>query len=228
MKPFGFSYDPDEMEAVLDVFDSRYLSLERIYDEFNKMFQNRTKDIEFLLEHLEKLHIFKSYIPDPNKENQILKKIISCSNLLPLSWSYMEGRSVVDTVRILKLSKKERKLLEMLKYNQGKDFTNPRNLKELLCKYGFFEINEIAKAFSDILGVEIAADLKKINEEDEFICLNDLSVSGNDLIDMGIKGKFIGLTLNYLLSEVWGEINLNTRPVLLKLAEDFAKGKNYI
>jgi len=57
--------------------------------------------------------------------------------------------------------------------------------------------------------------LRQIKEENSCLNLKDLAVNGNDLIALGITGKQIGLTLNYLLEQVLDERLPNEREVLL-------------
>jgi len=53
--------------------------------------------------------------------------------------------------------------------------------------------------------------------------IKDLAVNGNDLIDIGIFGKSIGLTLNYLLEVVLESPDKNDKSVLLELAKQYNK-----
>jgi tRNA nucleotidyltransferase (CCA-adding enzyme) len=51
---------------------------------------------------------------------------------------------------------------------------------------------------------------------------SDLSITGTDLLALGIKGPNIGMTLTTLLDRVLDEPSLNTRDTLLALAKDMS------
>lgn len=53
--------------------------------------------------------------------------------------------------------------------------------------------------------------------------IKDLAVNGRDLIDVGLVGKEIGDTLNYMLDKVLENPELNTRDSLLQIAKDKLK-----
>lgn len=53
--------------------------------------------------------------------------------------------------------------------------------------------------------------------------IKDLAVNGRDLIDVGLVGKEIGDTLNYMLDKVLENPELNTRDSLLQIAKDKVK-----
>ena len=62
---------------------------------------------------------------------------------------------------------------------------------------------------------EIRALLAQIEAENACLSLKDLAVNGNDLIGLGITGRKIGETLNFLLEQVMDETLPNDRQTLL-------------
>ena len=62
---------------------------------------------------------------------------------------------------------------------------------------------------------EIRALLAEIEAENACLSLKDLAVNGNDLIKLGITGRKIGETLNFLLEQVMDEQFPNDRQTLL-------------
>ena len=62
---------------------------------------------------------------------------------------------------------------------------------------------------------EIRALLAEIEAENACLSLKDLAVNGNDLIKLGITGRKIGETLNFLLEQVMDEQLPNDRQTLL-------------
>ena len=62
---------------------------------------------------------------------------------------------------------------------------------------------------------EIRALLAEIEAENACLSLKDLAINGNDLIELGITGRKIGETLNFLLGQVMDETLPNDRTALL-------------
>jgi tRNA nucleotidyltransferase (CCA-adding enzyme) len=69
----------------------------------------------------------------------------------------------------------------------------------------------------DVLAERIAA----VRAQDMALKVADLDVNGHDLMQLGINGKKLGETLNYLLDEVIEEPLLNDKAKLLELAQKF-------
>lgn len=64
---------------------------------------------------------------------------------------------------------------------------------------------------------EVKTIVKQIKEDNECIKLADLSVNGYDLIELGLSGKEIGSTLNYLLELVMDDKINNNKEEMLEL-----------
>ena len=80
--------------------------------------------------------------------------------------------------------------------------------------YRTSELNEIRKTAEEII------------KENECLNISDLSVNGNDLIDIGFtQGKDIGKTLSLLLEEVLSEIIKNEKNILLNRAKEILQKK---
>ena len=65
--------------------------------------------------------------------------------------------------------------------------------------------------------------LEEIRQENACLKLSDLAVNGHDMMELGIRGKAIGETLNHLLEQVLDETIPNEREMLLKAAEEWKK-----
>ena len=74
--------------------------------------------------------------------------------------------------------------------------------------------------FSRIRGL-----LAEIREENSCLSLKDLAVNGHDLMALGITGKAIGRTLNFLLEQVLDEQLPNHRDALLTAATEFCENE---
>ena len=66
---------------------------------------------------------------------------------------------------------------------------------------------------------EIRRILAEIEADNDCLSLKDLAVRGNDLIALGLEGKEIGNTLNFLLEQVLDEVLPNDRETLLAAAQ---------
>ena len=64
---------------------------------------------------------------------------------------------------------------------------------------------------------KIKSIVKQIKEDNECIKLADLSINGYDLIELGLSGKEIGSTLNYLLELVMDDKINNNKEVMIEL-----------
>ena len=67
----------------------------------------------------------------------------------------------------------------------------------------------------------IETELEAIIKENACFKLKDLAVNGQDMINLGLKGKQIGDTLNLLLNMVIEEKLQNNREELIKFASDY-------
>lgn len=65
---------------------------------------------------------------------------------------------------------------------------------------------------------ELQKRIDKILAENCALKLSDLNINGKDLMTLSVKGKLIGLTLNYILEQVIDDPSLNEKDKLLKLA----------
>ena len=68
---------------------------------------------------------------------------------------------------------------------------------------------------------------KEMLEEGSCVSLEDLDISGKDLIEHGYKqGKAMGELLNKLLNAVINDPKLNDKEILLNLASEFSNKKS--
>ena len=67
--------------------------------------------------------------------------------------------------------------------------------------------------------IQILDVLEEIRSEDGCLSLKDLTVNGNDLMQIGFSGRSIGVMLNWLLEQVMEETLPNERSVLLDWAQ---------
>lgn len=73
---------------------------------------------------------------------------------------------------------------------------------------------------------EVKSIVKQIKEDNECIKLADLSVNGYDLIELGLSGKEIGSTLNYLLELVMDDKINNDKDEMIELIKKRIEANN--
>lgn len=223
LRPKGFSFDEAEMEAVVRVFDSRFLSIERVYDEFGKILSPGIKDNLFLNNYLPKLRIFSRFFNDYHAEERVISAIVETGSMLPLAFEYHKTHSISETGFALKLSKEDKRLVQLLQEFSDRDLTKEVTLKELLSKADHIDINALLIAINDLIGVETSRHLLDVRKKGHPYRMKDLELQGNELTARGIVGREIGSTMNHLLRLVWEKPQLNSKDQLLQLADDYKK-----
>lgn len=105
-------------------------------------------------------------------------------------------------------------------------------IKRYLNKFGVDILNDIISVhIADDKGksLEFQSRIKEYNDcyntinkiigENQCFSLNKLEIKGNDIIDLGFKGKSVGLILNKLLDMVIEEKIVNSKDALIAMAE---------
>lgn len=127
---------------------------------------------------------------------------------------------------------------DLIEFHSEKITPDRVKLKRIISQKGFEFIRLLitlkradasAKApqFRNTTEIEEAEKLVyEIEEKKEPVFINDLAVTGNDMIELGLKGKSIGDMLEKLLIDVQSDENLNTREQLLKKAEGYLANEN--
>lgn len=219
MIPRGFRYDPDELRGVVQVFDPSFLSIERVYDELGKVFKAAEKDVDFLIDFFGLLRIFRNYLTSESEAAQVVRQILIRENLLPLSVAFRRHHSLKETAERLKLSRIEKQLTELVWSFETVGEYNKIQVKNILDKGQRLPPDQIARAFKNVLDVDIHAEVKSILEQKEPYRISDLKLGGKDLLKTGFKGEGIRQMLEFLLELVWEKPKLNTRNQLLAIAK---------
>ncbi len=96
---------------------------------------------------------------------------------------------------------------------------NKLGFKRLLNLYGVDSVSCAVDAFKVIDGIDCEKDVKSILKSGECFSLKHLAVSGDDLLDLGLKGPELGEMLKFLLDYVMEYPENNKREILLALAK---------
>lgn len=210
----GFSIDAKTIKDAKKVFNVKKLSLERIYDEFKKIFAFNlsNEDKEFLIASMVDVMNFDLTSYDKNKSNTILTEIVQTGSFFPIvlhnGWK-----------EEYRLQKDLKKVLSAYDFFTKFNEVTPLTIKKLIC-YSDLDYDVVEQVL-DMHGfyhksykIETFSVVKKIKQSCEPIVIKDLDIDGNDLKHMGFKGVELGKKLTYLLDLVHSRPELNTKSLL--------------
>lgn len=138
---------------------------------------------------------------------------------------YSSADDLMSALCFLKPSNKEKKLYEniltllALPFPQGK-----REIKEMLFKTDPNSVEKYLCFKKHYFGTDTENALnmlREISENGEPYRISDLKIGGKELIDIGIGGEKIGVTLENLRKCVVSNPELNRRSILLEKSEEF-------
>jgi tRNA nucleotidyltransferase/poly(A) polymerase len=215
--PKGFNYDPDEMSAVIAVFDSSVLSVERLLDELGKILVSGPAARPFLKQYLPQLKIFSAYLPDRQTEQKVLEWMIETGSLLPLPLTYRKHHPLRQTCERFKLSRQDRRRIEFAFELSWAKPVNTVTIKSVLSKTNLTDQTDLIKTARDLLDTDTSEPVVAVIMSGEPYKMKDLALKGKDLLQVGITGEEIGRWMKTLLRAVWREPSLNTRENLMRL-----------
>lgn len=91
--------------------------------------------------------------------------------------------------------------------------------KKMLNRYGVDTVTCAVQTYAVIYGIDREKELKNILKSGECFSLKHLSVTGDDLLALGLKGPELGEMLKFLLEYVMEYPDNNKREILLELAK---------
>ncbi len=91
--------------------------------------------------------------------------------------------------------------------------------KKLLHRYGVDTVSCAVSANEALNGVSMEKELRAVLKSGECFSLKHLAVTGDDLLDLGLRGQELGEMLNFLLDYVMEYPDNNRREILLALAK---------
>lgn len=97
--------------------------------------------------------------------------------------------------------------------------TDKLGWKKLLNRFGVDSVSCAVMAYDAINGENCEKDLKAILKSGECFSLKHLAVTGDDLLNLGLKGPELGEMLSFLLDYVMEYPDNNKREILLELAK---------
>ena len=97
--------------------------------------------------------------------------------------------------------------------------TDSLGWKKLLNTYGVDSVSCSVAVYEVLFGVSCSKELKAVLKSKECFSLKHLAVTGDDLLDIGLRGPDLGEMLRFLLEYVMEHPENNRREVLLGLAK---------
>lgn len=97
--------------------------------------------------------------------------------------------------------------------------TNKLGWKKLLNCYGVDAVSCAVSTYEALSGISMEKELRAVLKSGECFSLKYLAVSGDDLLELGLRGPELGEMLNFLLEYVMEYPDNNRRELLLALAK---------
>ena len=206
-----------EEKTFCSIVKNRFLleniSVERIQSELVKMLETSDN-----LQLLFKSGVAEVIIPEVDYNKITLNtpsdREIKLSALL---YNVADGRDFFNRLKFDNATKNNvLKIIECTRADMG---TTDYEIKKLLNKYGEV-LFEKALIVSGCYGRDMSLQKQVFDRvKSEPYSLKQLAVTGNDIMDLGIKGAEVGRVMNTLLDEVTKNPRLNTKEKLLDIAK---------
>lgn len=154
--------------------------------------------------------------------------------------SFEIAEEILTRLRFSNADKNE--ILTLVKYHdlpfmsEDMKSVSEKRIKKIVSQFGIdlaFKLLEVRRCdnisqspeyyLGDGFYEECAEKIREIAEKNECLTLKDLAVDGNDLIELGFKGKQIGEMLNKMLGLVLNEALPNTKSALIQFARERKK-----
>ena len=209
----GFVIDQETFDSIKrNCHLLKYISAERIQAELVKMLET-SDDLHFLFES----GVAKIILPEVNFDYIALD--VPCDRELKLAALLYNVDDARDFFNRLKFDNRTKynvlKILECCRKDIG---TTDYEIKKLLNKYSA-ELFKKALVLMECYGKKVTYLNDIFNRvKTEPYCIKDLAVTGNDIINLGIRGKDIGRVMDSLLDAVMKNPKLNSKDKLTGIA----------
>lgn len=242
----GFSIESGTYNAIITLAPTiSKISMERIHVELGKTLLSNNPDYVIMYA---KTGLFKDILPVIHTaltgryslKIQSMLRIIKPDLVLRYAalFSTSSPDEAYDTLKTLKMDCKTMNMVKkLLTYARDNIETTESGMRCALHRYGedflpyLFDYCEASiKASEAITGISNPAKTKQLLKlkrlysdiimRGDCFSLNKLDITGNDLIEYGLKGPDIGKVLNELLSMVIENPKLNEKSILISLISD--------
>lgn len=185
------------------------ISKERVTAEFEKMLTG--KNIGYILESFSQ--VFRTIIPDI----QLTENTIAKLSASPADFEYRTALLIKDNPKnkavLTELKLPKRTCENILQLSLMENPINKIELKKMLCE---FKEENVVKFISFSSEPCFLSWYKEIKDNNECYSLDNLDISGKDILKLGIEPQNVGKTLNKLLQKVINEEIENKKEELIK------------
>lgn len=222
----GFNIDYDTLTAIESkAYLAEELAPERIHEELEKILLTSRPDT---MSAVISFGLLKKYIPgagwkmpDFSAIARMQKKALprwAAFSIMLNKYGYIP--SVEEFLHALRLDGRTIRVCEAA----SEILKNPvpadkLGWKKLLNVYGVDTVSCAVMAYEAISGESCEKDLKAILKSGECFSVKHLAVTGDDLLNLGLKGPELGEMLSFLLDYVMEYPDNNKREILLELAK---------
>ena len=222
----GFDIEENTLRAAHECKDGlKSIAAERIRAEFLRLLCGKVPEAPLrLMKELDILRfVSREYAPSD--------RIISLIPQMPNDASARLGFYFCETARELasaiigglRCSNKEKSSALAVVSGARKSINTPYDVRLLRAQFG--ENARTVLCASVLLGNSDADSLSLLDKECSPSTLGELAINGQDILALGFRGKDIGNTMEYLLSEVIKAPSLNTKEALISIASNKLKEK---
>lgn len=217
----GFTTEEETLEAALKCAPLlEGISAERISSELKKAVSGKNPEALKPLTDIGGLKFIGIKNPDYSK---ILP--LQGSELALFGFLYSSTDDIMSAFEFLKPSNREKKLYENIITLLSFPFPQSKTeVKNMLFKTDISSVEKYLNFEKLYFGVNTESAfsmLCEILENGEPYRISDLKIGGKNLINLGVSGEKIGVTLEYLRKCVTADPTLNRRAILLQKAEEF-------
>ncbi|MCL2842061.1 MAG: CCA tRNA nucleotidyltransferase [Oscillospiraceae bacterium] len=224
----GFAIDADTRAAMTETWGrARTLSAERVRDEVEKVLLSPRPGV---MEDVLALGLLSSYVGPLAKDTVPFVQLSALSATSISRWAgaaaiLAEAGAIADPVvflQTLRHSNTTSTIAGTAGTLASALPTDPIALKRLLSRYGSAPVS-VAAQVAPLFGNQASSYvLEQIFSSGEPYCVEQLAITGGDLLTIGFTpGPNIGAALSALLEQVIVESSLNQREELLALAKEF-------
>ncbi len=190
----GFEIEDNTAKAIFELAENlKFVSSERIYTEMKKLICGT--NAQFVIN--EYLQVFKTILPI----NGDYKAIHKLPNDYAMRLYCLFGESYKEALTVLRAENKVKWTCDVLASSKPIP-TDPEKVKFYISSLGREHAKTVIAYRKAIFNEDAENISSSILNSGSPLFLSDLAVNGNDLFDIGIKGKEIGEMLNALLESV--------------------------
>ncbi len=203
----GFEIEDNTAKAIFALAENlKFVSSERIYAEIKKLICGANAQIVIN----EYLQVFKTILPI----NGDYKAIHKLPNDSAMRLYCLFGESYKEALTVLRVDNKVKGACDVLASSKPIP-TDPVKVKFYISSLGREHAKTVIAYRKAIFNEDAVNIASSILNSDSPLFLSDLAVNGNDLFDIGFKGKEIGEMLNALLESVIKGETKNEKNALL-------------